>query len=250
MADDIDDDSRHRAAPAGAINAVIAAHLKSWFRKLRHGPRVDPDAFLHQVSGVVHVGANTGQERDLYQTLGLRVCWIEPIPDVFARLQQHISGTANQRAFQALITDVDGRDYPFHVANNDGRSSSILDLKQHRDIWPEVAFSSTVNLSSITLASLFASERIDGSQYQALVMDTQGSELLVLKGAIALLKHFKYIKTEVPDFESYAGCCQLADISAFMTEYGYYELARNKFAGRAEGGSYFDIVYKRSEPPT
>ena len=91
MVDNFDDDSRHRAAPAGAINSVIAAHLKSWFRKLRHGPRVDPDAFLHQVSGVVHVGANTGQERDLYQTLGLRVCSIEPIPDVFARLQQRSS---------------------------------------------------------------------------------------------------------------------------------------------------------------
>ena len=91
MADDIGDDSRHRAAPAGAINAVIAAHLKSWLRQLHHGPRVDPDAFFHQVSGVVHVGANIGQERDLYQTLGLRVCSIEPIPDVFARLLQRSS---------------------------------------------------------------------------------------------------------------------------------------------------------------
>lgn len=68
--------------------------------------------------------------------------------------------------------------------------------------------------------------------------------MLVLQGALPLLHHFKFIKTEVPDFEAYAGCCQLQDISRFMSEQGYAELSRNLFASRVEGGSYFDIVYK------
>lgn len=113
------------------------------------------------------------------------------------------------------------------------------------DIWPDVNYKETILLKSTTLASLFDRERIDPSNYQALIMDTQGSELLVLQGSIPLLHNFEYIKTEVPDFESYADCCQLSDINAFMNQHGYIEFSRNKFASWPQGGSYFDIIYKR-----
>ena len=81
-------------------------------------------------------------------------------------------------------------------------------------------------------------------EYDALIMDTQGSELLVLQGAIPILHNFTYIKTEVSDFESYTGCCQVANIAPFMSRFGYREVSRHKFAQRPEGGSYYDIVYK------
>lgn len=205
----------------------------------------NPDVFLNSISGVIHVGANTGQEIDLYGKFGLRVVWIEPIREVFETLKANLRGFPDQRAIQALVTDRDNEEYPFYIANNYGRSSSILDLKHHKDIWPDVNYTHTILLRSITLASLFERERIDPSDYQALIMDTQGSELLVLKGSISLLHNFKYIKTEVADFESYTGCCQLADINSFMTHHGYIEFSRHEFASRAEGGSYFDVIYKK-----
>ena len=43
------------------------------------------------------------------------------------------------------------------------------------------------------------------SAWDALVMDTQEPELLILKGAEPMLSQFKYIKTEAADFESYVG---------------------------------------------
>lgn len=212
-------------------------------RKLLKG---DPDRFLQQISGVIHVGANMGQERNLYERYGLRVLWIEPIPEIFKMLKANLEGLHRQRALESLVTDRDDAEYQFHIANNDGASSSILDLKQHKDIWPTVAYTKTITLKSLTLASLLQRERIDPAEYDALIMDTQGSELLVLKGADPVLHSFKYIKTEVPDFESYAGCCQLTDIDSFLTQRGYKEFSRYKFANRAEGGSYYDIVYERS----
>lgn len=205
----------------------------------------EPDSFLDDVSGIVHVGANTGQEREIYSARGLRVVWIEPIPEIFDQLKANISGLEGQRAFQALVTDVDGKVYELHIANNNGESSSILELKQHKDIWPEVDYTRTISLASITLATLIENEHLDISQYQALVMDTQGSELLVLQGGLPILKSFRYIKTEVSDFESYQGCCQLSDIRSFMAKHGYREFACSRFASRAGGGSYFNIVYKR-----
>jgi FkbM family methyltransferase len=214
-------------------------------RRLRRLVAPDPNRFLRSARGVVHVGANIGQERELYRRRGLDVLWIEPIPDVFAKLVENIAGLPRQRALESLVTDRDDVPYEFHVANNGGESSSILDLKEHRDVWPPVPFTKTVTLKSATLATLLARERIDVARYDALVMDTQGSELLVLRGAEPVLGSFKYIKTEVPDFEAYAGCAQLEEIDGFLLERGYVELSRHCFASRRGGGSYYDVVYAK-----
>lgn len=224
---------------------VIISKIKEILRPIKYKLIKTPDSFLCDVSGVIHVGANSGQEREQYNNFGLQVIWVEPIPEVFTELKSNIKGFSNQRACQALVTDVDGREYQFHISNNIGASSSILELKQHKDIWPDVHFTTSISLKSITLASLLERESIDPCDYQALIMDTQGSELLVLQGSIPILENFEYIKTEVPDFESYEGCCQLVDISAFMESHGYIEYSRNKFASRAAGGDYFDIVYRK-----
>jgi len=206
-----------------------------------------PDSFLADVSGVVHVGANSGQESRQYEDFGLRVIWIEPIPEIFTELQEGIKDISNQQALQALVTDIDGKEYQFHISSNHGASSSILDLKLHKDIWPDVDYTSTISLNSIPLTSLFDRERINTADYQALIMDTQGSELLVLQGSTSILNNFKYIKTEAPDFESYEGCCQLVDINAYMAKHGYKEFSRNLFASREAAGNYFDIVYKKHD---
>jgi FkbM family methyltransferase len=208
-----------------------------------------PDGFLKKVSGVIHVGANTGQERTVYEKLGLRVLWIEPIPEVFQQLQENIRALPRQRALQCLVTDRDDEEYQFHIANNGGQSSSILDLKLHKDIWPTIDYTGTMSLTSLTLASLLRREGIDPADYQALILDTQGSELLVLTGAVPVLRNFAYVKTEVADFESYAACCQLSDVEGFMTRHGYRMISRHKFASRPEGGSYFDVVYQRRARP-
>jgi hypothetical protein len=69
------------------------------------------DAFLRDVSGVIHVGANTGQERAKYARFHLDLVWIEPIPAVFEQLRFNLAGFPKQRAYQYLLTDEDEREY-------------------------------------------------------------------------------------------------------------------------------------------
>ena len=217
----------------------------SLLRRLRRWLGPDPNRFLAEAKGVIHVGANIGQERELYARRGLDVLWIEPIPDVVATLRENLRGYARQRAVQALVTDEDDREYTFNIANNGGESSSILDLKCHKEVWPSVAYSSAIRLKSVTLPTLLARENVDLDRYDALVMDTQGSELLVLRGAAPLLGRFRFIKTEVPDFEAYEGCAQLEELSAFVASHGYAEISRHAFARHPSGGRYYDVVYRR-----
>jgi FkbM family methyltransferase len=207
--------------------------------------KMNRNRFLKEVSGVIHVGANTGQEINLYAQYGLSVVWVEPIPEIFEKLQANLKGVHGQIALQSLVTDIDNVEYRFHLANNDGASSSILELNLHRDIWPDIEFEKTITVLSKTLTSLLKDNHINESEYDMLVIDTQGSELLVLKGALPILHHFTFIQTEVPDFEAYKGCCQLKDLQEFLGRHGYREKSREKFATHADGGSYYDIIYKK-----
>src|SRR5271163_274795 len=70
---------------------------------------------MKKLKGVIHVGANTGHERDEYASYGLNVIWIEPIPWVFKQLNSAISSYPNQRALEYLVLDKDGERMTLHV---------------------------------------------------------------------------------------------------------------------------------------
>src|SRR5690348_9396538 len=116
--------------------------------------------FLRHVRGVIHVGANTGQEAQLYESFGLDIVWIEPIPQVFEILQQHISQFPRQTALRYLVTDEDDKDYDLHISNNGGASSSILDFSEHSKMWPNVTYTHAITVKSIKLKTLVQRERI------------------------------------------------------------------------------------------
>lgn len=197
--------------------------------------------FLKSVKTVLHIGANTGQERDLYKDL--KVFWVEPIPEVFIQLCNNIKDYPNQRAFQDLILDKDDVQYVFHVATNNGASSSILDFKFHADIWPMVKYTKDIILNSVTLATLIKRESLDIGE-AALILDTQGSELKVLQGCGDYLNLFRWIKTEAADFESYENACMIADIVDFIKP-RFEEVSRVKFAEHPISGAYYDILFER-----
>jgi len=199
--------------------------------------------FLHCVSGVIHVGAHAGQEGLLYNSCGVRVLWIEANPDIFTKLSENIRRFKNQRAVQALVTDRDDGEYQFYISDNGGASSSALVPKKHKDVWPQVNFTKVTSMKSVTLSSLLKREEINPSDYQALCMDVQGAEMLVLHGAQTILPFLKYVKLEVADFESYEDCCKIQDVAQFMSRNGFVEIWRSKFAGKEGVGSYFDVLY-------
>jgi len=99
---------------------------------------------------------------------------------------------------------------------------------------------------STTLDRLIGVEQIDLRNYGALVLDTQGSELLVLKGAVPVLDKFKFVKTEVADFEIYTGCCHLTELTEFMNGHGFKLLRKEPIASTPDGvGTSYDVLYVR-----
>ena len=177
--------------------------------------------YLSKIGGVIQVGANTGQERFKYDFFDLDVVWVEPLPSVFGVLTRNTRRFPKQRAFQQLLSDIHGREYDFHVASNMGAASSLLAPAAHMEMFPRVSFAGVIKITGTTLDRLVDSEKLDLSKYQALVLDTQGSELLVLEGAAQTLGAIRYIKTEGCDFESYAGGCTIDQITSFLAGHGF-----------------------------
>lgn len=203
-----------------------------------------PGWYLNGLKGVIHVGANTGQERERYAAHGLNVLWIEPIPLVFMELQRNIAPYSKQSAISALVSDRTGEKVTLNIANNGGQSSSVLPLSQHVDIWPDVQFVSAIELMSETLPDVLLRSGRSIDEFDALVMDTQGSEMPILRGAENLLPNFRFIETEAADFELYKGYCTLDKIDRFMRERGFKEAHRWRFAKRKGGGKCYDVTYR------
>ena len=202
--------------------------------------------FLKEVTGVIHVGANTGQERFLYQSLDLDVIWIEPIPEVYKILSKNIKSMPKQKVINSLITDEENKLYKFNITDNKGLSSSIFELNLHKKLWPEIQSNKFIKLKSTTLDSIFKKKDFDIDKYQTLIMDTQGSELLVLNGCKSILNKFLYIKTEVANFEAYTNCCKLEEMNKFMNSNGFFEVESYVSKEDHLVGKYYDILYKNN----
>ncbi len=204
------------------------------------------EAFLARSNGVIHVGASTGQERETYADYGLYVLWIEPISSVFECLQANLVSFPQQRAICALLSKRDGERSTLHVANNGGESSSVLELAEHKEIWPDIHYVEHIEMEGITLPTLLSEEVLEERAYDALVLDTQGSELEILRGAESILRQFRFIKTEVADFEAYVGCARLSELKKFLRLNGFREISRQVQAEHPNGGRYYDVLFQRT----
>ena len=224
---------------------LYRAYLRPALKRVREAAFGSFDDYLRQSHGLIHIGANDGGERDRYVRLGLNVLWIEPIPSVFARLEANVAACPGQCAVQALVSNVDDQEVDFNVASNGGASSSLLDFKAHREMWPDVTFDGALRLPTITLPTLLARKGIDLALYDALLLDVQGAELLILEGARPILKRFRFVQAEAADFEAYAGGATRAQLDAFMAAEGFVVHARKAFARHKDIGVYEDVVYRR-----
>lgn len=194
--------------------------------------------------GVIHIGANMAQEADLYESMSAKVIWIEALHN--KELSNKVNSYQNQFLINELVTDKDSQEYKFYISNNNQSSSSILKLKEHKVVWPEVHYTKEVTLVSKKLDTIIKENEINAEDYTTLTLDTQGSELLILKGAEEYLKTCKEIILEAPNFESYENCPQVNDFDEFLSIRGFKQIEKQCFIKNKQK-EYYDILYKKEE---
>uniref|UniRef100_B8HU12 Methyltransferase FkbM family n=1 Tax=Cyanothece sp. (strain PCC 7425 / ATCC 29141) TaxID=395961 RepID=B8HU12_CYAP4 len=183
-------------------------------------------ALEHDVQpyGVIHVGAHEGQEAADYAAMGVKqVLFIEANPTVFQRLQANLTNYPQMQAVNCAISD---RNAPvnLHLTSMD-QSSSILPLKLHQQVYPDITETAQIVVASKTLDVLLQDLDLNPGDFNWLNLDIQGAELLALKGAENLLSYVDAINTEVNFTELYADCALIDQIDDFLRQRGFERVA-------------------------
>lgn len=206
------------------------------------------DSYLLESDLVVHIGAHIGQERFVYLRNNVEVYWVEAVPLYYRKLTRNLKHFRKQTAVLATAYSKTGVKKKFYVSNMGGQASSLLKIKRHSEIWQDIYLEKNFVTETITLDDLIKKRHIQLKSTNLLVLDTQGTELEVLKGTSINLKFFQYIVTEAADFESYQGCCTKKDLITYLKQFGFkLEYQSAPFASLPDqSGNYYEVIFRNT----
>lgn len=187
------------------------------------------------LTGIIQIGAHIGQEIPALLSITPKVIAIEPQRAVFEQLYRNVH--LNQRVIpiNCALGSANGEAIMNVEETNQSMSSSLLKPKIHLTQYPHITFSKQETVRVFTLDSL-----MQDSTYNMLMMDVQGYELEVLKGAAKYLNNIEYIYTEVNRAEVYEGCPMVEDLDAFLSNYNLTRVHTSW-----DGQTWGDAMYVR-----
>lgn len=190
--------------------------------------------------GVLHLGASYGQEKNMYVKHQVKnVIWVEAIPAVFEQLVKNVA-IAGHTCINACVGDVDGMMVQFNISNNECQSSSILPLKHHKVIHPEVNYVGSLNMEMKRLDKILLDFKLEGDWF--LNADLQGAELKAFMGMGDRLNSFKWVYSEVNKQETYEGCALVDEIDAYLAKFGFVRVE----TGAWVGDTWTDALYVKA----
>lgn len=189
--------------------------------------------------GVIHVGAHWAEEHDDYVKCGIdRFVYIEPCKEAYETMVRKFVinpaenifdtsnigyGTCDANAgnmksfhFYNCACGSEEKELPMYVSHqNQGQSNSFLKPHLHLEQHPDIIFDDAELVKIVTLDSL----PIDKSTYSMLVIDTEGYEGEVLKGATETLKHIDIIYTEINRDQTRINNLLVEELDAMLPEF-------------------------------
>lgn len=193
-------------------------------------------------TNLVHVGAHMGQESASYRKLGIsHVIWIEGNPRVFETLQKTsrtMSGL--NTCWLGLLSESDDADRCLYVTNRGTFSSILIPTDRARGYWPDIEVVEALRCPTMKLDSMLAIAEFEIDRaFQTLIVDVQGAELYVLKGATNFLAKWAHqVVAEIYTEELYEGCPLEEDVSAWMWDQGF-ALSRMSTCRKAWGNALY-----------
>jgi FkbM family methyltransferase len=170
------------------------------------------------VRGVIHVGAHHGQEHEAYLAEfgeDLQTHWFEPGIETFSVLKENLGGSSRTELYNFALGSESGELPLWTETANKGQSSSLARPVKHLELFPHIEFSVGDAVSVRTLDSF------DITNSNMMVLDVQGYELEVLKGAVETLSKVDHIFCEVNDIAMYEGCPNLQSLCEFLHPLGF-----------------------------
>lgn len=172
-------------------------------------------------NGIIHIGAHLMEERDDYIKENINnIIWVEANAKIFSYLKNSNISNQNEYIFNFAICNEDDKNINLNITNN-GQSSSILELDQHKIHYPSIFVTETINVKTKRMDTLLSENYFDISKFNFLNLDIQGAELLALKGFGNLLEKVKFIYTEINTNFLYKNCALVNEIDDYLFKFGF-----------------------------
>ncbi len=220
---------------------------KAFFMALQATPEKPGKA---KVKTIFDVGANVGQTTMKYKKLfpWATVYGFEPFPEAYDAYVRKFSGDARVKPQNIALSDKNGS-VDFFV-NDCHYTNSLLPINKNNGA-DTLTFkpTGTAKVAAETLDAACARLEIDA--IDILKLDVQGGELLVLKGASAMLKarRISLIYSEVEYSPLYEGQPLYEDIRKFLEGFGYeakktYNVSMSAASTPVSGDVIFTLIKK------
>lgn len=204
--------------------------------------RADVEYFTEhgfQIKGIIHVGANIGQEIPWYLSKNyLPIIAFEPHPVAFKELRRIYGRVVMCMPFAlgekggtlTLLMPKDG---------DTQRASKYVPIPTEGHDWTTFPLEGEVQVPMVRFDTWARHHDtvVDLRAYDTLVIDVQGMELEVLKGFGSCLKGFNFLVVECSDRPVYDGEASAMEVIKF--------LAKNGFIRLTEIEGHDDILFRR-----
>lgn len=164
------------------------------------------------MGGLIHVGAWDGREYRHLRNADRKVMLFEPQVAPFAELERTYDDYENFELHHCALGTQEG-EVTMHTALKT-HSSSLLEPRLGCE-----GFAGTETVRITTLDSVMAGR----NGYDTLIVDTQGYELEVLRGAEKTLEQINRVECEVHDPMTYPGAASVEAIDDYLTAHGFVQ---------------------------
>ena len=195
-----------------------------------------------KITGVIQVGAHYGQEIEIFKRNNIsNIICFEPVPSTFQILKESVKDNA------ILINLALGNENKKVMMNietaNNGQSNSILKPSIHLTQYPHIRFNSEIEVEMMRMDDFLENYNRNNSlvyreTFNFLILDVQGYELEVLKGAEKTLNEIDYVLCEVNRGDLYKGSPHVDEIDDYLKKYNFKRVETN-WAGDIWGDAFY-----------
>jgi FkbM family methyltransferase len=192
-----------------------------------------------KIEGIILIGAHYGNEYDeLISTGAKNIIMFEPLKNNFEVLSNNIKDE-NVILVNKALGNENKKVIMFVESENKGMSSSVLEPKLHINYYPHIVFNETEEVDMIRLDDM----NLDENKYNFILIDVQGYEMEVFKGAEKTLENIDYIITEINNVELYRNCVMFKNLTEYLNKFGFV-VADDKEA--TNGSIWGDVLFKKN----
>jgi len=188
---------------------------------------------LSKLKGIISIGSGSGEELKFLTSISEKIICFEPQKELFEILKTRSNN--NILCFQKAILNKNGF-LPFWQGQK-LTNSSFLDLNPNRPgNHQKNIHEKKIFVNTTTLDNFFIENSIDCNNYDCIIMDVQGTELMVLEGSIKILKNINFIISELSYYPIYHKSVIAKELDYFVKQFGFikkYEVEETSFMTNA-----------------